>query len=116
MTRPENTGNVEEQIQKTLRCLDEVEKAKASPFFAQRLRQRLADMDGQGRRGSLADLLMGWLRPAFVPALVAASVVLGVLIGSDTSSGSRAGNLQSFVSSYGLDAPETNDYFLTHGE
>ena len=105
-------NGIENEVFKTLHCLDGMDKVKASPFFYKRVQQKLEYPEMKGVFQMLQGVLIKRFQPVLVPVFVAASILLGIFIGTDVSSDGRSENLESFASTYGIEAPKLNNYQL----
>lgn len=116
MQRRKDREAIDEEVLKTLHCLDNVGRLRARPFFYTRLKQRLDGLEAAESQARLFEAPWRIWRPVLVPALVAASVLLGVFIGYEPPSNNHSENLETFATAYGLKAPDLNDYLLTKSE
>ncbi len=103
---------IENEVFKTLHCLDGMDKVKASRFFYKRVQQKLEYPEMKGVFKILQGVLIRRLQPALAPVFVAASILLGIFIGTEVSSDELSENLESFASTYGIEAPNLNTYQL----
>lgn len=99
---------ITQEVEKTLRSLDDVERIGPQPFFYTRLRARLDRLEEKPREG-----LLSWLwQPRVQWALLACLLLIniGVLIGSASSSRheeySRAEWLESMAEEYAFSSSD----------
>jgi hypothetical protein len=114
--RKKDEQAIEAEVQKTLACLDHIEKTRAKPFFYARLQQRL---DALHERKTVSDwrvVYVKFLRPALAPLLIVASIASGILLGYKPATNSRAASLDRMIEAYGLSAPDLSTYTLTAAE
>lgn len=112
MNRIDKNKAVDQEVQKTLDSLDNLQRINANPFFYTRLKQRMDKFDARGLGPRTAAIKA--LRLALIPSLiVTATILLGIFIGYDSSSADRSRNIDSFASAYGLQTDDLNDYLLT---
>lgn len=105
---------IEAEVDKTLQCLDGIEKVKPSPFFYTRLQRRFDEIEDQEYQSVMDYLSVKLLRPGFVSLLVAASIFAGILIEHLESSSIRKERLETIVKVYNLSGPDLNEYILTN--
>jgi hypothetical protein len=104
------------EVQKTLQCLDHLEKARAKPFFYARLHQRMGAIHEREAAPDLRVVYMKFLRPALAPLLIIASIASGILLGYKPATDSRAASLDRMIEAYDLSAPDLSNYTLTAAE
>lgn len=111
MTQKEDRRQaVEREVQKTLHALEKRPAIKASAFFSMRLRNRLdalnvVEPESVPRASKL--------RPVLLAVMFAMSVFIGIQIGKPSESMQTTDSLDHLIESYGLQAPEINQYQLT---
>lgn len=113
MNKKKDKKAIEEEVYKTLYCLDGVEKVKPRPFFYTRLKQRLDELERQEAHSPLDIIYVKFLRPALIPLLIAVSIVSGVFWGHNVSMIDRSENISTVAEFYGLDEPNLDNYILT---
>ncbi|MEJ2744420.1 MAG: hypothetical protein P8123_01850 [bacterium] len=95
---------IEQKVEETLRCLDEIETLASNPFFYARLQARLEDSETQ-KGGVISWILSARaLLPAFLALLIALNVVSGIRLFQESGyrSESREENLLAFADTYSL--------------
>ncbi|GEM_PF-4224551 len=114
--RKKDEQAIEAEVQKTLACLDHIEKTRAKPFFYARLQQRLDALHERETAPSWHLVDTKFLRPALAPLLIVASIVSGILVGYKPVTDSRAAFLDRMIEAYDLSAPDLSNYTLTAAE
>jgi hypothetical protein len=107
---------IEEEVEKTLRCLDEMDQIESSPYFLARLQARIREMEEE--KPSFFTRLFGGrgLRPALLGLMVVLNLVSTVLIWQRTHGRStdRSQYLSALVDEYSLKGGDT--YLFTSYE
>lgn len=116
MNTEKDKKTIEEEVNKTLHCLDRVERVKPRPFFYSRLKQRLDELERHETRSPLDSVYVKFMRPVLIPMLIVMSIVSGVLWGRTLSYDDRAENINTIAVFYGLNEPNLNDYILQSDE
>jgi hypothetical protein len=100
---------IEEEVEKTLRCLDEIEEIEPSPFFSARLQAGIRELEEE--KVSFLTRLFGvrGLRPALLGLMVVLNLVSAVLIWQRTHGRStdRSQYLSALVEEYSLKGGDT---------
>lgn len=103
---------IEQEIAKTLACLDNIENIEAGPYFYSRLRAKL-ETPVEPREHWYRRLFgMQLLRPAFLILLVVVNLITAVLV-LQNKSGSvdyRGEHLSAVAEEYSLHSTKDNDY------
>jgi hypothetical protein len=96
--------HIEQEVEKTLTCLDQAERLEPSPWFAARLQARIDALESEpGRTG-----LSIWTRLFMKPALLALMVVLNLatlfmaMQPNGNGQETRMQNVASLASDYGI--------------
>lgn len=107
---------IQEEVEKTLRCLDEIEQIESSPYFHARLQARIRGMEEE--KAPFITRLFGvrGLRPALLGLVVILNLVSTALIWQRTRGRStdRSQYLSALVEEYSLDSGDT--YLFTSDE
>ena len=98
-------GPIQDEVERTMACLDGLERLEAGPDFLARVRRRVAGEDRQPvptpwRRPFFAPLL----RPALLAVLILANLFTIVLVAraGRTRDAARAASVQAVASDYAL--------------
>ena len=107
---------IEEEIDKTLRCLDEIEEIEASPFFFTRLQARIREQEEE--KVSFITRLFGvrGLRPALLGLVVVLNLVSAAFIWQRVHGRfeDRSQYLSALVEEYSLNV--SDNYLLISDE
>jgi hypothetical protein len=96
--------DIEQEIEKTLACLDQAERIEPSPWFVTRLQARIHALEGAPERPGLS----AWAHLLLKPALLALMVVLNgatVFVAVQSHNSGQEGRLQNvaiLASDYGI--------------
>ena len=107
---------IEEEVNKTLRCLDEIEAIESSPFFYARLRAKIREIE-EGEATFLARLFgVRGLRPALLGLVVVLNLVSAAFIWQRVHGRfeDRSQYLSALVEEYSLNV--SDNYLLISDE
>jgi hypothetical protein len=110
-----NTGSerIEEEVEKTLRLLDEREEVEISPYFSSRLEARIRNV--REKRASSARRIFGvhWLRPALVVFLIIINALSDITVfrGGAKRSTDRDEYIVALAREYSVSQDEYNIVF-----
>lgn len=106
----ERKKRIEQEVMKTLQCLDDLENIETSPFFYTRLQARIQDIDTQKERSTGKILSMPRLRLAFLTLLVIVNIFSAVFVlkNSQYQTDERQTNITAFATEYALTESDTD--------
>jgi hypothetical protein len=106
---------IEEEITKTLKCLDQIERIEGSPFFYAHLQAKIRSLENQRENAVFKIFNTNTLRPAFLTLIVVLNLVFLTLVFQQGAYQSE--NQEEYISvlsvlasEYGLD--ESNSDFF----
>ncbi len=102
---------IEQEVRKTLQCLDEMENIEANPFFYTRLQAKMQGLEAQQGRSARKIFSMAHLRFALLVVLVVINVVSMTVVlktSQSESSDDRQTNITAFADEYALTQSDTN--------
>jgi hypothetical protein len=102
---------IEQEIQKTLRCLEDEDRVVANPYFYAHLKSKLAQKDSLFSQFSMGKLLNVMMRPSFVLILLLVNMFTSFMIyvHLQTQVDVKQQYLKTFASQYLL--TESNNVF-----
>jgi hypothetical protein len=101
--------HIEEEIAKTLKCLDQVERVEGSSFFYARLQARMEKLYGRPGHWYHSLFRRLSLRPALFVLILTLSIISAVAVfrRDEYQSGDRQANIKAIADEYSLGQ---NDY------
>jgi len=104
MVKKTKNERIEIEVEKTLACLDEVERIEAGPHFLTRLLTRIRDLERGPKALALPVFIYRLLRPALLGLMIAINVILAVLMfdSGRSQAETRKDSISAMASYYGL--------------
>jgi hypothetical protein len=101
----EKEKQIEQEVEKTLQCLDQIEEIETNPFFYTRLQARLSILDEQREHSFFKIFSPNFLRPAFIMFMIVLNIASAVFIfqGKGSQYEYRTEYIKAFANEYSLD-------------
>ncbi|MBN2011731.1 hypothetical protein JW960_20545 [candidate division KSB1 bacterium] len=108
-------NKIQQEIQKTLKCFDQVEPLKADPFFYTRLRARIKDQNANTRQVTGWNFAWNIVKPALLVGIVVANIVTVIVFMKDrkAESYSRQQLLEMFGQETMLDSNQYDSNLIS---
>ncbi len=105
---------IQQEIQKTLDCFDQVEPLKANPFFYTRLQSRINDLNRNKWQLKRWKFVWGVLKPALLIFVVAVNILTAIVVlkSQNNNQYSRTQLLNAFAQEMTLDSNQYNPNLL----
>ena len=101
-----NKKSIEEQIDRILEIGNSIDDVKASPFFKEKMMNRLFEENSQEE-----NLIFPWFTPRLQLASLVCVIALNIFAFTNLDSTSYDDSINEFADSYGLSATEETSLF-----
>ena len=92
---------IEQEVEKTLQCFDQIDKIEPSPWFSTRLQARIRSLEDRTERPVLPLFTLKVLKPALLALIVFLNLVTMFVVFQRESASTRKSELiSSFASEY----------------
>lgn len=106
---------IEQEVKKTLQCLDQFEPIKSNPFFYTRLQTRINSLNKKQERSIFSVFIESYLQPAFLVSIVAINMVSAIYFFKNTEyrADNRGENIATLAKEYSL-IRNNYSFFITN--
>ena len=105
---------IEQEVQKTLECINQAERLKSNPFFYTRLKAKIDDLHSQKQKIRGWEFAWGVLKPGLLLLIIILNIFTAILFlkNRDNEYSSREQLLDAFAQELTLDSNQYNPTLL----